>query len=511
MRSFRSSALALVTAGALAPLACASVLGDFSTGVASAPDGGGVVTGSDGASVGRDSATTADTGASDASVTPDTSTPSDTGSGTEDAPAPISLLNCNSWGNKDPALLITIENDAGGSSSNNIGQISVENLPTLGAARVIVGQNNPSSNVLVFTVYENFQQMNPPYVETEMDQAGLRGELHDNGEVSLLLQPFTTNQYEWATIDDTDMAPDLGNPTVAGSPIGQPPDQANGNNQFRTSEVSLSKSDYFTLASYGAIANGQTESALAYWISGMMGWTSLYEGAASGALVAGSPLIVSNNHVYGFMPPAGSSTNNGPTALSAYAFSDGTGGTLPTGRPVTAPGGMADLLAASSVGNAGAAQLAFVELVGAQGGDIRLGTVGAASLDTFMIDDLNVLAFKAPSNDAGFFDVTPFGNQNGGPGARWFSNGEFAVMGAGGTGGQSTSTGLNFYVATPDGRWLVEAAGSGSNVLVNQAIASSAFDYSSGFTQILRKYDVAWTVQGDDGSTSLYFNVLVCQ
>ena len=82
--------------------------------------------------------------------------------------------------------------------------------------------------------------------------------------------------------------------------------------------------------------------------------------------------------------------------------------------------------------------------------------------------------------DGGFFDTTPFCGHNG-PGARWLSNGDLGMLGTGGTGG-GTYTGLNFYVATPDGQWLVTTAGTGQNILAGQTVYGSAFDLASAIT-----------------------------
>ncbi|MGH7440163.1 MAG: hypothetical protein ACRENE_31105, partial [Polyangiaceae bacterium] len=132
----------------------------------------------------------------------------------------------------------------------------------------------------------------------------------------------------------------------------------------------------------------------------------------------------------------------------------------------------------------------------------------------FHAGDLPSLPFNVQS-DAGFFDTTPFGGGNG-LGARWMtttSNGqEFGAIGTGGTGGSASgsSTGLNFYVGTAGGQWLVEVAGSGNNLLAGRTIYGSAFDLAQDVTALLRKYDVVWIEKDASGTYSLYFNVLVC-
>jgi hypothetical protein len=125
-----------------------------------------------------------------------------------------------------------------------------------------------------------------------------------------------------------------------------------------------------------------------------------------------------------------------------------------------------------------------------------------------MVDDLPSLAFDVES-DAGFFDTTPFNGHNGN-GGRWLSNGDLGLLGSGGTGG-GNYTGLNFYVATPNGQWLVETAGTGKNVLPGQTILGSAFDLSSSVSDIVLQFDMAWIEEMADGSYALFFNLLKCQ
>jgi hypothetical protein len=88
---------------------------------------------------------------------------------------------------------------------------------------------------------------------------------------------------------------------------------------------------------------------------------------------------------------------------------------------------------------------------------------------------------------------------------------EFGAIGTGGTGSNSgSSTGLNFYVGTAGGQWLIEVAGTGNNLLAGHTIYGSAFDLAQDFTAIVRKYDVAWVEKDASGAYVLYFNVLVC-
>ncbi len=83
------------------------------------------------------------------------------------------------------------------------------------------------------------------------------------------------------------------------------------------------------------------------------------------------------------------------------------------------------------------------------------------------------------------------------------------MRGAGGA-DVGTYTGLNFYVGTADGQWLIEIGGSGNNLLPGHTIFASGFDLAQDVKAILRKYDVAWVEKDPSGAYSLYFNTLVC-
>jgi len=168
--------------------------------------------------------------------------------------------------------------------------------------------------------------------------------------------------------------------------------------------------------------------------------------------------------------------------------------------------------AAAALNPSGGYSLAFFELGSAQLVDMRVGTVTEANIGSFHMADLPVLQFDVQS-DGGLFDTTPFGGGNG-VSARWMHTSmgqEFGTIGSGGTGGAVTSsTGLNFYVGTSSGQWLIETAGSGNNLLPGRTAYAASFDLSLAVADLVRKYDLAWVEKNSDGSYSVFFNVLTC-
>jgi hypothetical protein len=495
----------------IATFGCSSILGDFSSG--SSPggsEGGGDIEpnsssdasvddsprGSLDAPTGGDSTTTSSDGA-----TPDALAPTDA----SEAAAPLEVLACNAWQNASPTLVAQIfpsdSSGGGGNSQGPFNQLYLEHIPGMNAARIVVGTNTSSANTIVYTVPESGSNGIGMLM---LPNTNLQAELKTSTAVTFLVQQFMNNEYAYFSIADTDpgnMDSSVANPQASiGSSL---PDQptTNGGGNFQMSFVEMGVGSYYTLATYAA-SGGQYD--LAWWLTtGEPAWqVNLGPGQQLGL---GSPLVRDGTLVYGFFAPPGSG-NGGPTALFQYTFSTTTSA-IPTTRSIIPSTSSASAVGAAA-GLNGGYSLAFVELASAQTANLRAGLVAETSINSFMVDDLPSLAFDVES-DAGFFDTTPFNGHNGN-GGRWLSNGDLGLLGSGGTGG-GNYTGLNFYVATPNGQWLVETAGTGKNVLPGQTILGSAFDLSSSVSDIVLQFDMAWIEEMADGSYALFFNLLKCQ
>ncbi len=500
-RHFR---LVLALASALVPVACASVLGDFSTGTPVQGGEGGVANG-DGGGIGSDGGTPpvdGGGGGSDVVAPPvDGNVPFEAG---VEAGPPLSVLSCTNWQNSNPMVVLTFPAPDSGSGNNGtpIGPIYVEHIGgSQSLVRIIAGTNAPNgSNTEVFTVSD--QGGNNSTARSTFQQTGLRSELRAAGEVDLFLQSFMTNEYEIISIADSNSGSGLETQAPLAT-IGPPPDQQGGGGDFRANLFKLPSSAYYALAAYSSQTANEYD--LSGWEVAAGSWAQLV--SAQSEFGIDTPMVANGTDLYGFLAPPGQGGGGGPAILSEYTFSTANS-TVSAPRTVTPDGGSAATIAAS-VAASGSYALGFVEISGLQGADVRVGLVPPASINTFLIDDLPLLTFK-PAGDAGFFDTTPFNNQNG-PGARWLSNGDFAVMGGGGTGSTGSYSGINFYVATPGGQWIIETAGSGSNLFAGQTnIPTTAFDLSSAVNDLVFSFDVAWVAQMTDGSTNLYFNVLNC-
>jgi hypothetical protein len=479
----------------LAPFGCASVLGDF-TQSASAPgdDGGG---GSDSGSppldglVEGDSSAPVPDGGADAPQS-DVASPSDA------ADASLELLICNAWKSSTPTTVFqTPPSDAGNNNNTPINRVYLEHIGAIDSARIVVQTNTSTgSSTTVYTIPE--QGGGTPQ-STVFPNTNLQSEGKTTGATTILVQQFMNgNQLAYYQIQDNDQGgeADAGPPVAS---IGNPPSEGNGN--FNVSFVETSVSQLYTLASYTTTTAGQYE--VASWVPPSSNWGILLTGQQ---LQVGSSSLVpsAGNDIYGFLPPLGTPNGGGPAPISQFTFN---GSTPPTSRSVTGTGETGAPIAAATT-STGDFELAFLTINGAQTAGLNAGVVPASAINTFVIDDLPPFTFK-PGGDAGFFDTTPFGGNNG-PGGRWLSNGDFAIMGSGGTGGGGY-TGLNFYVGTANGQWIVQTAGTGQNVLPGHTVIASAFDLQQAVSDILLTFDLAWVEQLADGTTVLYFNQLNCQ
>ncbi|MGO9834927.1 MAG: hypothetical protein ACLP1X_11975 [Polyangiaceae bacterium] len=493
---------------AIAPFGCSSILGDFSAnGLPGGSEGGG-----DGEPI---PSTDASSGPADAAMSSDsTTTPTDGATPEALAPAdapeaatPLQILSCNAWQNPSPTLVAQIfpsdSSGGGGNSQGPFNQLYLEHIPGMNAARIVVGTSTSmSSATTVYTVSESGGSNGIGTLT--LPGTNLEAEAKTPNAVTFLVQQFMNSEYEYFSIADTDpgnMDSSLAIPQASiGSSLPNQPNM-NGGGDFEMTFVEMATDSYYTLATYGA-SGGEYD--LAWWLTtGQPVWqVSLGPGPQ---LQLGSSLVRDGMFAYGFFAPPGSG-NNGPAALSQYTFATSTSA-APTSRSVIPSTSTASAVAVSAGVNGGYS-LAFVELAGAQSANLRAGVVTETNINSFMVDDLPSLTFDVQS-DAGFFDTTPFGGHNGN-GGRWLSNGDLGLLGSGGTGG-GDYTGLNFYVATPNGQWLVETAGTGKNVLPGQTTSGSAFDLSSSVTDILFQFDVAWIQELSDGSYALYFNLLKCQ
>jgi hypothetical protein len=315
-----------------------------------------------------------------------------------------------------------------------------------------------------------------------------------------LAQDNTTNTYGYYSIADGDPGTNVSAVLGPQSTVGALPGGGGGGDQ-QFQFVSLSGgSTFYALASYQTGSTYQT----AAWLPGASSWNTVM--SSSQSFQVNGSLVPDGTNVYGFFAPPGSG-GGGPSAMNQYTFP--VNSTLgPGSRSIL--GNPSETAANAAVGVAadGSYELAFVELSGAQSASVKVGDVAEANINTFTLDSLASLQFDVQS-DAGFFDTTPFGGGSG-SGSHWLSNGDFAALGTGGTGNGSGYTGLNFYVGTASGQWIIETAGTGKNILAGQSILGQAFDLSQAVNDILLKFDVAWIVQEADGGYALYFNILDC-
>jgi hypothetical protein len=420
-----------------------------------------------------------------------------------DASAPLQLLTCTSWQLSTPTLIEKVfPSDSGGFGGGNgpIGQFAVEHVTGMNAARVVYETDTTLTTLKVATVSENTAGS---LSSLSFTNRSLRGVQKSSSGVVVLDQNFTANQYEFYSMADTDPGTSASglvgpSPTLSGA---LPSYGSSFSGNFEIPFLQLASGQMFVLATYTSTTAGSYN--VASWLPGTMQWNLLL---GPGPQMQLGEMVQDGTSAYAFLAPPGSG-NSGPSAINQYTFST-TAATAPTSRSLMASGSTetaATIGAAPASG--GGYGLAFVVLSGSQAASVRVGVVAQAQINSFLIDDLPMLPFNVQS-DGGLFDTTPFSGRSG-PGARWLSNGEVGMMGGGGTGGGGY-TGLNFYVATTAGQWLVETAGTGHNLLAGQTIAGSSFDLSQSVSQILRRYDVAWLVQNSDGSSSLFFNVLNC-
>ncbi len=492
---------------ALLLVGCTSLLGDFETGGADAvgddgapgpsPDGSDASSdapASDSTMQGADGASQDGLGASDASQ-PD-----------GEASAPLQRLTCDQWQKPNDLLVARLfPSDSGGGGGNNIpfSQMAIEHIPGMSAARIVVATNTSSSSTtMVYTVQESSGQNTVNALS--LPNSGMRAELKTSNAVTFLVQSYSgSSTYLLYSIADSDpgtSASSLSTPVATLSPLPNMPTSGGGGGNFQMTYIEMAANSYYLLATYAA-TGGQYD--LTSWLTpSQTSWQVAQ--ASTQQLNINSPLVRDGSNAYGFFGPPGSG-NGGPTSLFQYTFPT-SGASAPTTRsiiPATATAGTM----ATSLRADGSYSLAFVELAGAQSATLHAGSVPKASINSFMVDDLPPLSFDVRT-DGGFFDTTPFSGHNG-PGARWLSNGDLGMLGTGGTGG-GTYTGLNFYVATPTGQWLVTTAGTGQNILAGQTIQGSAFDLASAISDIVLQFDMTWVTQLTDGSYGLYFNQLNC-
>jgi hypothetical protein len=494
----RRLSVLVVLAAVAGPFGCTSLLGDFSSGTAGGPGDGSPGPTPDGSS---------DDAAGDATTPPSDGTGGD-GLAQGDAPpaeaeaaAPLQLLTCDQWQNPQPTVVVRLfapdGSGGGGNNGSPFNQFFVEHVPSTNTARIVVATGGPGSATSVYTVSE--QGGGSPHV-LSLPNTGLAGEQKTTGAVTFLVNQYAGGGYAYYSIADADP----GNGTLAAPllTVSNVPNQATGGgggNNFQMEFVEMGVGSFYALSSYTASGGGYN---LVSWLSNQSAWQTLI--AAGQQITLGSPLIHNGASVYGFFGPPGGG-GNGPTQLSEYTFDTAVPG-IPSPRSVIAAGSTAAAIAAAS-GPGGSYSLGFVELSGAQSALVHAGNVAASKITTFMVEDLPSLSFDVQS-DGGFFDTTPFNGHNG-SGARWMSNGDLGLLGGGGT-GSGSYTGLNFYVATPNGQWLVETAGTGKNVLAGHTISGSAFDLASSAGGLLLQFDLAWVEQETDGSYALNFNELNC-
>jgi hypothetical protein len=488
------------------PVGCTSLLGDFSAGPTEGGTTEGGVTSLDGSS-GGDGRGVPSADGGDATMPPGDDGGGQGSDGAQDDAASLKLLACNTWDNPTPAVILQMfapEGGGGGGNNIPIGNFTVDHIPGNSAARLVVGTGGSTSGITVATIAESFSGNASPSV-LPLAGLGLQGERKTPSGVAFLAQDYATNLFEYYTIADDD--PGTANSGIVGPmpTFGNPPSYSGGGggSSFQMTFIPMAAGGYYTLASYSA----GTQFDVAAFLPAGAQWNSIL-GPTEQLSIGSGMLLQDGTNVYGFYAPPGMG-GGPPSALNQYTFpTDSSLG--PASRSVIPPTS-SETAAVAGVGElaTGTYSLAFVVLSGAQNASLRVGTVSETDIDTFTIDDLASLQFNVQS-DGGFFDTTPFNGHNG-SGARWLSNGDLGALGSGGTGNSSGYTGLNFYVATPAGQWLVETAGTGNNVLPGQTIISSAFDLAEGVNDVLLKFDVAWVVQNADGSYSLLFNVLDCQ
>jgi hypothetical protein len=493
-----SASLAVFLAG------CTSLLGDFETG---GPDAAG----DDGA---PGPSTDASDASSDGSTGDSTMQGSDgasqDGPGPSDAQpeadaAPLQRLTCDQWQKANDLLVARLfASDSGGGGGNNIpfNQIAVEHIPGMNAARLVVATNGSPSATTVYTVQESSGSNTVNAIA--LPNTGARAELKTSNAVTFLVQQFSGSStyllYSIADSDPGNNAASLSTPVATLTALPNQPTSGGGGGNFEMTYIEMAANSYYLLATYAA-TGGQFD--LSSWLTpSQTSWQVVQ--AATQQLNIGAPLVRDGTNAYGFFGPPGSG-GGGPTSLFQYTFPTN-GASAPTSRSII-PSTATAATMATSLRADGSYSLAFVELAGAQSATVHAGSVPRANINSFMVDDLPALTFDVKT-DGGLFDTTPFSGHNG-PGARWLSNGDLGMLGTGGTGG-GTYTGLNFYVATPTGQWLVATAGTGQNVLAGQTIQGSAFDLANAINDIVLQFDMAWVVQLTDGSYGLYFNQLNC-
>jgi hypothetical protein len=501
MAKIRSSLPLLALPVVAVSIGCTALLGDFKasdTGLSEggAGDTGASSSGSSGASSGGSGGGPMD-GPTSGSEGGDATTKADGG----EAGAPLKILACDSWDLATPTLVMKLfPSDGGGGNNLPFNGFVIHHLPGTSTARMLIATSTPSSGVSIATLPE--QSGATPSIISVTGMA-VQATQKTDVDLQFIGQTFGPTSFGYYAIEDSAQGTASSDVVGPAATIGNVPTTGSSStNSLQMQFLTLSPSGTnYALASY---QNNGTYQAAA-WLPGAASWNVVVPAGASFS-VGSSALLQDGTNVYDFVPPPGSG-GGAPGPLDQYTFpTDSTLG--PASRSVLASASETAVTAAADVASDGSYELAFIT-PSAQAASLRLGKVSQANIGSFTIDDLAALQFDV-QDDAGIFDTTPFSSHgNGGGGMRWLSNGDFGALGSGGTGG-GNYTGLNFYVATPDGQWLVETAGTGQNILAGQTIYGSAFDLEQSVTSLLLKFDFAYVLQESDGGYALYFNVLNC-
>ena len=451
------------------PIGCTSLLGDFTQSNGKGPESDASTTDAPGSSP---EATTADTmqlGAMDA--------------GDGEASVALRQLTC------DPITSpTTLAGYPVGDSGSPVQHIFVEGTSS-NEARIIaaVGGPNINNEIDIYSVQDHGSVSG----HSTIAGVGIANEHAVSGTMTILAQNYMTSQEVLYQLPESQEQYDASGPPtdVFSFPPGQGNNGGNQNNTF----VQIEPNDFYVLASY---PDKTSNYDLAFWRNGV--WTTLAKQMTQYGL--NDPLLPTSNAVY-FFGSAGS--GGGPTALNEYTLplsAPDSGTASLTTRVVTDTSDPAAVIG-GTLTSSGSYSLAFAEIPG-QTIQVRLGSVAASDLPTFSLSSLPALPF------GGGIDQLPFNNG----GARWIADGAyFAMLGGGGTGGPNTDTGLNFYVATLDGQWLINIGGNGKNLLSGQTILNSAFDLQQAFSSALLGFHIAWEqLSSDSTSYVIYYAQLNC-
>jgi hypothetical protein len=513
--------LAALALGAVAaPVGCSSLLGDFSLND-SKGDGGEAGPGTDDGGGGADGPGGNSDGPNGSTDSPSDSTmkgadgdaPTQTTDGASEAAPPLKLLHCSTWEMSNDLKILTVPGldggSGGGGNGSPINQFLVEHLPGQKAARVLVSTySSSSSSQAIYTVTEN--TIGSITGTLTFNNQSVQALDKTSSGMAMIVQNNGSSGYTVYSLPDSDPGMAASGLIAQGSIPALPNQATSGNNRTQMMLTTLSGGGYYALATYTTPAS---QFDVVSWLTGKTSWDAVTsdqsQQLAFSASILQDPTAAAV--VYGFFPPPGMG-NGAPGDVDEYTFNTAVPATV-TSRSVLPSGTTTTAAAVATALNPGGGySLAFIELGSAQLADLRLGNVTQANIGSFHIGDLQSVQFNVQS-DAGFFDTTPFSGGNG-QGARWMATmtgQEFGAMGMGGTGGGGGSyTGLNFYVATSDGQWLVEVAGTGNNLLAGRSTYGSSFDLSQAVQGLLRTYDVAWVEKNSDGTYSLFFNVLDC-